>query len=79
MAAHIMSEGFRDLVEELKMLEDCLPLLGTVDDREELIDDIRDLEELVSAAGEPTDQHSMQALAYLQTELARKRALLDEL
>jgi uncharacterized protein YdcH (DUF465 family) len=72
-----MSEGFRDLVDELKQLEDFFPLLGAVDEREELEDDVRELEQLVAVAGEPADEHSMRALAYLQTELARKRAILD--
>jgi hypothetical protein len=35
------------------------------------------LEQLVAVAGEPRDEHSQRALAYLQTELARKRARLD--
>jgi len=81
MAAKIMSEGFRDLVDELKLLEDCLPMLAGVDDEDEhedLADDVRELEQLIAFAGEPADEHSMQALAYLQTELARKRALLDD-
>ena len=77
MAAKLMSEGFRDLVDELKQLEDFFPLLGAVDERDELEDDVRELEQLVAVAGEPADEHSMRALAYLQTELARKRAILD--
>jgi len=82
MAAKMMSEGFADLVDELKQLEDFFPLLGAVDDHgefedEDLADDIRDLEQLLAVAGEPNDEHSMRALAYLQTELARKRARLD--
>ncbi len=82
MAAKMMSEGFGDLVEELKQLEDFFPLLGAVDDHgdfdeADLEDDIRELEQLVAVAGEPTDEHSQRALAYLQTELARKRARLD--
>lgn len=79
MAARIMSEGFRDLVDELKLLEDFIPMLSPVDTREELRDDVRELEQLVAVAGEPTDQHSLQALAYLQTELVRKRAILDDM
>lgn len=77
MAARMMSEGFTDLVDELKQLEEFLPLLGSMDDREELEDDVRELEQLIAVAGEPADEHSMRALAYLQTELARKRAILD--
>lgn len=81
MAANMMSEGFRDLVDELKLLEDFFPLLGATQytvDYDELADDVRELEQLIAVAGEPTDQHSMQALAFLQTELVRKRALLDD-
>jgi hypothetical protein len=82
MAAKMMSDGFGDLVENLRQLEDFFPLLGAVDDHAEfddadLEDDIRDLEQLVAVAGEPRDEHSQRALAYLQTELARKRARLD--
>ena len=77
MAANVMSEGFRDLVDELKLLEECLPLLTPADDFDEIEDDVRELEELIAVAGEPADQHSLQALAYLQTELVRKRAILD--
>ena len=77
MAADIVSEGFGDLVEELKQLEDFFPLLDSVVDQDDLEDEVRELEQLVAAAGEPRDQHSMQALAYLQTELALKRAKLD--
>ncbi len=40
-------------------------------------EEIQELEELIAAAGEPEDEHSLRALTYLQTELARKRALLD--
>lgn len=79
MAANLMSEGFKDLVDELKQLEDFFPLLGAIDNRDELEDDIQELEELIAVAGEPRDEHSMQALAFLQTELARKRAILDGL
>ncbi|MFT4563052.1 MAG: hypothetical protein ACI9BW_002805 [Gammaproteobacteria bacterium] len=77
MAANIMSEGFRDLVEELNQLEEFFPLLGEIEDRDDLADEVRELEQILAVAQEPRDQHSMQALAYLQTQLARKRALLD--
>ncbi len=81
MAANMMSEGFRDLVDELQLLEDFFPLLAGTNhsvDYDELADDVRELEQLIAVAGEPTDQHSLQALAFLQTELVRKRALLDD-
>lgn len=63
--------------DELKQLEDFFPLLDAMDDRAELEDDVREIEELIAVAGEPADEHSMRALAYLQTELARKRTILD--
>lgn len=72
------SEGWKDLVEELKQLETYFPLLGVENEREELEEDIQELEELILAAGEPDDEHSMRALTFLQTELARKRSLLDD-
>ena len=83
MTAKIMSDAFRDLADELNQLEDFFPLLGAVDDHgdfesEDLEEDIRELELLVAAAGEPKDEHSVRALVYIQTELARKRARLDE-
>lgn len=70
-----------ELVEGLKQLEAFLPSLGSlsspsgIDD--ELDEEIQELEDLIAAAGEPEDEHSMRALTYLQTELARKRALKD--
>jgi len=79
MAAQVLSEGFHDLVNELRQLESFFPLLSTADDAEDIQEEIRDLESLVRTAGEPEDEHSMRALAYLQTELARKRAALDQI
>ena len=71
------SEGWNDLVEELKQLEAFFPLLGGAhDDRDELEEEVQELEELIAAAGEPEDEHSLRALTFLQTELARKRGLL---
>ena len=82
MTEKMMSDAFRDLADELNQLEDFVPLLGAVDDHgdfetEALIEDIRELELLVAAAGEPKDEHSVRALVYIQIELARKRARLD--
>ena len=71
------SEGWNDLVEELKQLESFFPLLGTDNERDELEEEVQELEELIAAAGEPEDEHSLRALTFLQTELARKRAMLD--
>ena len=79
MRTHAMTDGWNDLVEDLKQLEAFLPKVGVDDPREEIAEDIEDLEQLIAAAGEPEDEHSLRALTFLQTELARKRALLDDL
>ena len=71
------SEGWNDLVEELKQLESFFPLLGADNERDELEEEVQELEALIAAAGEPEDEHSLRALSFLQTELARKRAMLD--
>lgn len=77
MTARMSSEGFCDLVDELKQLEAFFPILGIESEREELVEEIEELEGLIANAGEADDEQSTRALAYLQTELARKRALLD--
>ncbi len=79
MRAGNVSEGWNDLVEELKQLEAFFPILGADNEREELEEEIQELEDLIAAAGEPEDEHSMRALTFLQTELVRKRALFDNL
>lgn len=73
------SEGWNDLVEELKQLESFFPLLGSGNERDELEEEVQELEELIAAAGEPEDEHSLRALSFLQTELARKRAMLEHI
>ena len=60
------------MVDELEQLERFFPLLGADYERDEL-------EELIAAAGEPADPPSMQALTFLQTELAQKKVMLDDL
>ena len=77
MRSGTRSEGWNDLVEELKRLESFFPLLGADSERDELEEEVQELEELIAAAGEPEDEHSLRALSFLQTELARKRAMLD--
>ena len=77
MATNLMSERYGDLVDGLKLLEDLFPSLGVDDNQEDLVTDIRELEKLIALAGEPGEQHSLQALASLQIELVRKRAILD--
>ena len=79
MRTEQVSERWNDLVEELKQLEVYFPNLGVEADGEELEEEVQDLEELIAAAGEPDDEHSMRALTFLQTELARKRTMLDDL
>jgi hypothetical protein len=79
MASGTYSQGWNDLVEELKQLEAFFPFLGADSERDELHEEVQELEELIAAAGEPEDEHSLRALSFLQTELARKRAMLDTL
>ena len=79
MRSGTRSEGWNDLVDELKQLESFFPLLGTDNERDELEEEVQELEELIAAAGEPEDEHSLRALTFLQTELARKRATLEYL
>ena len=79
MSTHALSEGFHDLVDELRQLESFFPILSTEGEADDIHEEIRDLESLIRTAGEPEDEHSMRALAYLQTELARKRNMLDSL
>ena len=77
MRSGTRSEGWNDLVEELKQLESFFPLLGADNERDELEEEVQELEALIAAAGEPEDEHSLRALSFLQTELARKRTMLD--
>ena len=77
MAANLMSERYGDLIDGLKLLEDLFPSPGVDDNQEDLVPDIRELEKLIALAGEPSEQHSLEALASLQKELLRKRAILD--
>jgi hypothetical protein len=74
-----MSEGWSDLVDELRELESFLLTLGLAGEREELVEDIAEIEEMIQAAGEPRDAESQRALAFLNQELLRKRSLLSDL
>ena len=76
--AGMVPEARSDLVEGLRQLETYLPRLGAASERDDLEAEIEELEELIAAAGEADDQQSTLALAFLQTELARKRARLDD-
>ncbi len=76
MAAKVISDGWKDLVEELQQLEAFFPLIGRVAEQDELGEEIAELEALITMAGEPDDEHSLQALRYLQNELVKKRGLL---
>jgi hypothetical protein len=73
-----ISKGWNDLVEQLKQLEMFFPALAEQDTRDQLEDEVQELEALIAAAGEPADEHSMRALTFVQTELARKRSMLDD-
>jgi hypothetical protein len=85
MRTETISVGYGDLVEELKQLEAFFPVLDDddqdqdADPRADLEEEIEDLEQLIAAAGEPEDEHSMRALAFLQSELLIKRAQLDSI
>jgi len=79
MGINTFSEGLHDLVDELRQLETFFPMLGISGEREELEEEVSELEELIRAAGIPEDEHSQRALTYLQAELARKRGFLARL
>jgi hypothetical protein len=79
MSSHSGSEGWNALVDELKQLETFFPLLGVANEREEILEEIRELEELIAAAGRPDDEQSLRALNFLQAELAHKRQILARL
>jgi hypothetical protein len=79
MGSNMASEGWNALVDELKQLETFFPLLGVAGEQDEVEEEIRELEELIAAAGHPDDEQSLRALTYLQAELARKRNLLTRL
>lgn len=79
MGTHMASEGWNALVDELKQLETFFPLLGVAGEQDEVEEEVRELEELIAAAGHPEDEQSLRALTFLQAELARKRSLLARL
>ena len=79
MGSNKHSEGWNDLVDELKELEAFFPLLGVAGEREELQEEVQELEELISAAGIPDDEHAREALRYLHAELSKKRSYLNNL
>lgn len=76
MGVKMTSEGWNDLVDELKQLEAFFPLLGLAGERDELEEEVQELQELIAAAGIPDDEQSRKALNFLQSELERKRQLL---
>jgi hypothetical protein len=79
MAPQAISEGWVDLVDELKLLETFFPQLGISSEHDELEEEVSELEQLISTAGIPEDEHSMRALTFLQAELAKKRSFLDKM
>ncbi len=79
MGTNMASEGWNGLVYELNQLEAYFPLLGLTSEKHELEEEIRELEDLIAAAGMPDDEHSVRALTYLKAELSRKRELLDRM
>jgi hypothetical protein len=90
MTVRTLEDAWTGLVERLAHLESILPSpryaapapvvdLSLWEKRFELEEEIRDLEEFIDNAEEPQDPHSAAALAFLQTELIRKRSLLDDM
>jgi len=79
MGTQATSEAWNDLVEELAQLESLIPLLGEDYELDEIDEEIEELEQLIAGAGEPSDEHSLRALTFLQTELLRKRQMRDDL
>ena len=79
MKTNAVSEDWNDLVQELKQLETFFPMLGISGERDELHDEVLELEELITAAGIPEDEHSQRALTYLRSELTKKRGFLSKL
>ena len=79
MGTKMASEGLNDLVDELKQLETFFPLLGLANEKDELEEEVRELEDLIEAAGMPDDEQSVRALSYLKSELSRKRDQLGRL
>ncbi|MSR14941.1 MAG: hypothetical protein EXR86_10350 [Gammaproteobacteria bacterium] len=79
MAPKVISEGWVDLVDELKQLEQFFPQLGIVSEHDELEEEVNELEQLIATAGIPEDEHSMRALTFLQSELTKKRSFLSKM
>ena len=85
MIERTLENAWSELVEELTHLESILPPQASVTEptclekRFELEEEVRDLEDFIASAGEPDDQQSLAALTFLQTEMIRKRSLLDSL
>lgn len=79
MTPKVLSEGWNDLVQELKQLENFFPMLGIAGERDELQEEVVELEALISAAGIPEDEHSQRALMFLRAELSKKRGFLSNL
>ncbi len=79
MTLNTFSEGWADLVEELKQLETFFPQLGISGEREELEEEVLELAQLISTAGIPEDEHSMRALTFLRSELTKKQNFLSKL
>jgi hypothetical protein len=78
MRSTTFSESWTDLVKELELLESFFPSLLESNLNEELIEEILEIESLIAEAGEPDDEQSTRALAYLNEELSRKKLTLDK-
>ena len=80
MTLQVNSAGWKDLVTELKALEAFFQTPeNTTGERDELAEEVAELEELIAAAGIPEDEISRGALTYFNGELAIKRQHLNRL
>lgn len=80
MTLQVNSQGWNDLVTELKALEAFFQTPEkTTGERDELAEEVTELEELIAAAGIPEDEISRGALSYFNGELAVKRSYLNRL
>ena len=78
MRSSNFSASWTDLVKQLELLESFFPDILESNLNEELIEEILEIESLIAEAGEPEDEQSTRALAFLNQELVRKRLVLEE-
>ena len=72
MTLQVNSQGWNDLVTELKALEAFFQTPEkTTGERDELAEEVTELEELIAAAGIPEDEISRGALRLRRSQLAK--------